>query len=203
MKYLLALDLETTGLDPEFHEIIQIGAILLNKNLATLGEFSTLVKPKHFNRGIQNKNSDDRDFNVYEFTGISIESLKEAPSLSNSINNLFKFIKKHTKIETLKNLKHITLFGQNPQFDYKFLYKAFQDLDKPFTFDYHVIGLDSIWVAYNLIKEDKLPNKIGLHSICKELNIINPHEHNALMDIKTTVEAFKVMTSILKVGNVG
>lgn len=45
-KEFVVLDLETTGLSPENHEIIEIGAIRVNRDSETHPSFQSLVKPK-------------------------------------------------------------------------------------------------------------------------------------------------------------
>ena len=43
----VAFDLETTGLDKEKDQIIEIGAVIMDENYLVLGEFKTLVKPQY------------------------------------------------------------------------------------------------------------------------------------------------------------
>jgi DNA polymerase-3 subunit epsilon len=45
-KQFVVLDLETTGLDPELHEIIEVGAIRIVGDSVTQAGFSMLVKPR-------------------------------------------------------------------------------------------------------------------------------------------------------------
>ena len=42
----ISVDIETTGLDPKTHEIIEIGAVKIEEGRIT-GEFSQLIKPLH------------------------------------------------------------------------------------------------------------------------------------------------------------
>ena len=46
MPYLV-VDLEMSGPEPGYHEIIQIGAVLLNDNWVELGTFLTNVYPEN------------------------------------------------------------------------------------------------------------------------------------------------------------
>lgn len=190
MKYLLALDLETTGLDHNYNEIIQIGAILLDKHLNQLGNFESFVCPVHPERGIEKRGKEE--FNVYKYIGIESEDLKSAPPLHIVIEKFLKFLR--SKIKS-KNLKHITIFGQNPKFDYLFLKEAFLKCAVEFPFNYHVIGLDSIYAFYGLIADNQLPSNIGLHRMCEKFGITNPKEHDAMADITVTISLLRVMLS--------
>ena len=44
----VALDLETTGLGPKWHGIVEIGAVRFRLDGTVLGEFSQLVNPQRF-----------------------------------------------------------------------------------------------------------------------------------------------------------
>jgi len=136
MKYLLAVDLETTGLDPDWNEITQVGIILLDHNLGHIDHFKSLVRIDHPERGIQD------GFNVFEYTGITPESLETAPSLEKVIDKLLRFVKKHTGLLN-GDRKEITIFGQNTKFDMNFLESAFATVGKKWPFDYHNVDLAS------------------------------------------------------------
>ena len=47
MSRYVALDTETTGLDPERHEVIEVAAIAFDAEGNILGEYNTLVRPRH------------------------------------------------------------------------------------------------------------------------------------------------------------
>ena len=67
MKYILAIDLETTGLEIGWNEIIEIAALLLDKDgfIRSPYPYQTYVQPDYLDRAIS------RDFNAWEFTGIN------------------------------------------------------------------------------------------------------------------------------------
>jgi DNA polymerase III epsilon subunit-like protein len=184
MKYLLALDLETTGLDPNYHEITQIAFIILDKRMNEVMEYQSYVSIDHPERGTST------DFNVFEYTGIDPKILKEAPALPDILEEISWKI----SIATGRCKKeHVVIFGQNPQFDYNFLREAYRKADclDLFNIDYHVIGLDSIWTFTYLCRKNNFPKKLGLKYMCDALGIKNEKEHDAMSDIRTTVEIFK------------
>ena len=97
----VSVDIETTGLDPNLHEIIEIGAVKV-KDGKIIAEYSELVKPE---KSIP-------DF-ITHLTGISDKDVKCTPvSIHEVIPSLLDFIKDNY------------LIGQNVKFDISFLRKA-------------------------------------------------------------------------------
>jgi len=184
MKYMLAVDLETTGLNPRHHEITQIGAILLDRELKELGEFETLVKIDYPERGLEG------GFDVFKYTGITQDSLKDAPTLKKSLRAMEVFVR--SKIGGF-SLESVAVFGQNPRFDVGFLEEAYRSLGWKFPFDFHVIGLESAYVFYSLKKNGTLPVGLRLKDICKKAGIKNAQEHNAIADIRATVDSLRAL----------
>ena len=79
-KYI-AFDIETTGLDPMYDEIIEIGAIKI-ENGKEVEVFNTLVKPEY-----------EIDEFISELTGITNEMVKESPSIDEVLPKFIDFIK--------------------------------------------------------------------------------------------------------------
>ena len=78
-KDILLIDLETTGLDASLQEIIQLGAILLDrKTLKEKKSFSTYVKPTKWKH---------RNLESMEVNKIRWEQVKDAPSLKKAVEN--------------------------------------------------------------------------------------------------------------------
>ena len=180
MRYLLAVDLETTGLKQNYHEITQIAAILLDKRLDELGSFDTLVRVEFPERGLEN------NFNVFEYTGIKPEDLRNAPPPKDALRALETFVRSKTGEFDLRGL---SIFGQNPTFDKGFLEAAYESQGWKFPFDYHVLGLESMYVHHHLLGTGELPGNIGLRDICRVANVENKQKHNAMSDIRATVDA--------------
>ncbi len=99
-EVIVALDLETTGLDPKQDEIIEIGAVKF-QGRETLDTFHTLVNPLcPLPPLIQN------------LTGITDDDLGKAPPLSVVAPGLLTFLGRHA------------ILGQNIAFDLAFLSKS-------------------------------------------------------------------------------
>ena len=99
MKPIVALDIETTGLDPEKDAIIEIGAVKFNDNRIE-GEWSTLVNP-------------GRQIPPYitQLTGITDQMVVHSPSIHQVVRGLDDFV------------GECHLLGHNIRFDLSFLNK--------------------------------------------------------------------------------
>ena len=92
------IDIETTGLDPQYCEIIEISAIRYEGS-REIDSFSNLVKPEQ-----------PIDSFITSLTGITNEMVENAPSISEVILNFYHFIGEDI------------LVGYNVGFDINFLY---------------------------------------------------------------------------------
>ena len=94
----IVLDIETTGLDPKFDEIIEIGAIkVINGEI--VDEFSELVKPS----------CSITPF-ISSITGITNEMLENAKNINQVLPRFLDFV------------KDMTIVGHNVNFDINFIY---------------------------------------------------------------------------------
>lgn len=94
----IVLDLETTGLDPQFDEIIEIAAIkFVNGN--KVSEYTTLIKPDNKIDGY-----------IEQLTGITNEMVKDAPKIKNVLPELIQYIGDSVVI------------AHNANFDINFIY---------------------------------------------------------------------------------
>ena len=108
-KYVV-IDIETTGLDPQYDEIIELGALKI-ENGVIVDSFSKLIKPK----------TSISDF-ITQLTGISNSMVENAPSIEEELPNYLKFINEQN------------IVGHNVNFDINFIYDNLAKiLNKPFT----------------------------------------------------------------------
>jgi DNA polymerase-3 subunit alpha (Gram-positive type) len=118
MDYV-ALDLETTGLDPKKDKIIEIGAVKVINGVET-ATFSTFVNP--------GRRLDER---VSELTGIEESDIKDAPKAESVINDLLEFI------------GDLPLLGHSILFDYSFVKRAAVNAGLSFDRD----GIDTLRIS--------------------------------------------------------
>ena len=134
----VVLDIETTGFNPKEHEIIELSAIRV-ENGQIKEEFSQLVKPIGYLSGY-----------ISNLTGITLDMLKDAPSIKEVILDFKNFC------------SNSIVIGHNINFDLSFINtQMIQNYDMPFTNDY----IDTLKIARKF-----LPSLPG-----KKLGIIAAH----------------------------
>lgn len=100
MSIIVAVDIETTGLNPEEDAIIEIGAVKFNGRRVE-DEWSTLVNPRRPIPGF-----------ITQLTGITNPMVRNAPYLPNVIGELITFV------------GNAPIVGHNISFDLSFLQQA-------------------------------------------------------------------------------
>lgn len=182
MKYLLAIDLETTGLEIGYNEIVEVGALLLDGDgwIRNPEPFHMFAHPVYPERGIR------EGFNVWEYTGLSSEQLKTAPPLYQVLNLLRKYVEECIDVED--TTQHVSLYSQNSHFDMGFLRKAYQSCGLDFPFDYHTLDLPSMYTVWHLQTNGTLPDKPKQELIARQLEIPeNENPHSAVHDMMQSV----------------
>lgn len=96
----IAIDIETTGLDPKKEKITEIGAVRVRDGRAE-AEFHTLVNPR---RSLSQR--------IIQLTGITDEMVADSPGVESVIEELIDFC------------QELPLLGHRILFDYSFLKKA-------------------------------------------------------------------------------
>ncbi len=171
-KRLAFVDLETTGINPFTHEIIEIGCLVAKQNdngeWVTVEEFEFKVKPEH------------------------IETAQpEALRINHYDESAWMFA--HTQEQALQALSQkcdgCVMVGQNVSFDYAFLAAKFgkYNIKDPFFY----AKLDTISLAYMRFRKDATMTSFTLRELCERLGIKNEKAHSALADIRATFEVFK------------
>jgi DNA polymerase III epsilon subunit-like protein len=184
---ILLIDLEFSGFDITKNEILQIGAVLLDKK--TLREkkaFSSFVRPSPSLWRYRDRES-------MKVNKISPEMLKGAPSLK-------EVIKKFNKTFG-HNVMLAAYVGYN---DKKFLLEAHRKSNIQFKFDYHYFDLWGLFYAY-LAKKNQLTSHkdfagFGLEYLIKKLKIkIDKNQlHDALVDCRVEAEVLRKIIGDLK-----
>ena len=153
--YIL-VDIETTGLDSRFDEIIEIGALKIRDN-KVVDTYNTLVKP-----------DEEIDEFIEELTGITSDMLLNAPEIKEVLPQFIDFIGSDV------------LVGYNVNFDINFLYDDYKGF-----FNEHLLNdfVDIMRFCKKIYTE--LPNH-KLKNVAKFLNMDLTNHHRAIRDCEIT-----------------
>ncbi len=157
------IDTETTGLDPVFDEIIEIGAIKVRNN-EIVDQYQTLLKPEEF----------VPEF-ITELTGITNEMLENAPKIESILPGFIEFIQDDI------------LLGHNIHFDINFLYDYIEDvLNLEFSNDF----VDLLRLARKVYPEFE---NHKLATVGKNLNLDISGSHRSIKDCMITHKSFQLL----------
>jgi DNA polymerase III epsilon subunit-like protein len=172
---IAAVDLETSGLRPGYHEIIQIAILPLDSELNPMLEpFYTTVKPEHPDRW--------EKASGYVHRIDKNELMLHAPD-AGRVQDLL--------IEWFNNLdlpfaRKLTPLAHNWAFESAFLgaWLGPERVDEIF----HCHSRDSMHVGITMndraiFRGEEVPfNRVSLQSMCRRMGIENPNPHDALND---------------------
>jgi DNA polymerase III alpha subunit (gram-positive type) len=183
------IDLETTSGKDENgfqtnNDIIQIGAILLDKELEVIGEFNSLVKPRETVSKF-----------ITELTGITDEAAQGAKPFPEVIK-----IFEEEMNSKVKNPKNIRFCAWGTYFDIPIIRRLYREYKITYPFSgtaYDIKTLAMLWMSLS----DRRTDKLSVESIAKIMNI-NPEGryHDAMCDARTEA---RIMKQIFKDFNNG
>lgn len=181
-KHNLAfIDIETTGMDVDIHEIIEIGCVLVkqkrdeqeNSFFEVIEEFDLKIKP---------------------------ERIEDADPVSLRINGydsaqwLFAYnLKEAMQIFSQKTEGSI-MVAHNIAFDFAFLDKAFRTTGVENKMHYH--KLDTISIAFAKLHKKAEIGRFSLASLSSYFGIENKKAHTALPDARVTFELYKKLMEL-------
>lgn len=174
-RFLIFLDLETTGLEVQKQEILEIGALKVEqkKPFRVLGEINLKVKPKNIQKA---------DKEALKIVGYSQEAWKDGVSLREALQVLDKFSQDGV------------LVGYNVNFDWAMLDKAYFSQGRQDPFYYH--RLDVMPMAYLKLSGKRKLKRFSLGEICQYFGIKEENKHQALDDARRTYLVFKKLFEI-------
>ena len=156
------IDIETTGLSPDFDSIIEVSAVKYRNGQET-DHFTSLIKPED----TYDDGSYIDEF-IEELTGITNEMLSTAPNPVIVLRQLKDFLDDNI------------LIGHNVNFDINFLYDNFtRYLSEPFTNDF----VDTMRISRMLHPEERHHR---LKDLSERYNIDYSNAHRALADCYLT-----------------
>jgi DNA polymerase-3 subunit epsilon len=163
------VDIETTGLSPSRHRIIEIGAIIVQGD-ATRGSFAELINP---GRRIP-------DF-IARFTGIAHEMVVKAPKAENVLPAFNAFLGQRPVV------------GHNISFDLGFLGYEAQRMGG--TLFFPTEGIDTILLARRFLPGVR---RLKLDVLAAKLGVLAHERHRALGDAQTTADVLRLLLARAK-----
>lgn len=159
------IDIETTGLSPEYDDIIEICA-LKYRNKTMIDKLTTLVKPTY-----------PVDDFITALTGITNDMLISAPKIENVIQSVFDFIGSDI------------IVGHSVNFDINFIYDVCgKHLSKPLTNDF----VDTLRIARLLHKEER-HNRLS--DLAERYHLSYDNAHRAEFDCLLTNEVLSIFNN--------
>lgn len=172
---LAFVDLETTGLNPDKHEIIEIGVLIYDQeNDEIEKEWVTKIAP------------------------LSIETASKKALVINGYNTNHKEYNGKLMPSLIKfnsMVKDCVIVGQNIQFDLKFLLSNMSDFNIKPAFKY--IHLELMSLAWFAIKNTDIPG-MSLETLCDHFNVCNVGAHSALVDCRRAFEVYRKLNNTYK-----
>ena len=163
---LIFVDIETSGLDPMYHDILEIGAIKTDQAFNELGQYESKIRMEHAMRA---------QAEALAINGYTEEAWEGAPSLHDVMIDFAQFSKDGI------------LAAWNVAFEHGFLREAFRN---GHTFDlmgYHRIDVPSIaWFRLPQLK------KMSMDAISEILEMpAEPKPHRAITGAQRALDILK------------
>jgi len=190
------VDVETTGLQPYFHEIIQIAVVPLNPDYSrneAVDPFLVTIAPEYFDRISEE---------ALKVNGKSKSELHSATPRKTSIRMFMDWFK---EVGFGNEWKLISPLAQNVPFDKTFLMAWLDPENKhpnALSSFFHYRWRDSMTAALFIsdrarMHDEKSPfYSVSLNGLCKRLGITNAAAHTALGDAFATAEVYRKLCSM-------
>lgn len=163
----VVVDVETSGLHPNEHEIIELGAILVETH-SIKERFSLLVRPQ---TAITSQ--------IEDITGITNAMLqKEGVEISMAMQKFIAF------------LRDLPVVSHNVDFDYSFLHKACANLNMLLISNR---SIDTLTLSRRRVKQ---VDNYKLSTLAKHFEIATPQAHRSLADCETTYQLYEKLINL-------
>jgi DNA polymerase-3 subunit epsilon len=160
----IALDTETTGLDPASgHRIIEIGCVEMVNKIRTGNNFHHYLNPQR-----------DIPYEAQKVHGISNEKVKDSPLFSEIAGDFLKFI------------EDSTLIIHNAEFDMKFINSEFQKIG------FATIPMDRTIDTVKIARKKFPGSPANLDALCKRfgIDLSKRTKHGALLDAELLADIY-------------
>ena len=173
---LAFIDIETTGLDRDTHEIIELAAVITRMKdgeLIVIDQIDLKIQPK--------------TIETAEPQALRINGYNEADWLfAVSLEDAMK--------EFAKKTEGAIFVAHNLTFDYGFVETALKRTVTENKMHFH--KLDTIALAFGILHTNDDISKLSLRALCEKYGIENKKAHSAFSDAYATYEVFKKLMNL-------
>jgi DNA polymerase III epsilon subunit-like protein len=167
------LDCEFGGLDPELHDITEIGVIVTDYRLVELAEreWKVVARPERIT-------PESAEMSGYDAASWARDGVPLRQALG--------------ELAALLPAGRTTVpAGQNVRMDVQFLEKGYRACGLPWPFDYHVIDLATLFYAWSLVAGETV-SALSLRQAATSAGLAQGAvAHRALADARLTLETFR------------
>lgn len=192
MSYLV-LDLEMTGPEPDYNEIIQIGAVLFDDEWNELGQYLTNVYPE---------NEDAFSSHSEKIHNLSLDDLEDAPMIYDVLPELENWILQRLNIrvpagqlDKTPYLRDVVICGQSVINDINFLKEAYRLEKMKWPYSRTLLDLHTVsYFVFRILKKHgkSTPKGLSLKAIAAYFGLEREDtHHNALEDAVLTAKCLK------------
>jgi len=169
---LLAIDIETTGLDPIKYSVCEIGVVLIDKySLEILDKFGTYVKPFV----IYDDDEEKRTQLIHNITKDMMEVSPDFVTVAHDIENW------------VGDTKSVLPAAWGTHFDINYMQAQYKKINEAWPYTYRCFDIKSA-VYWELYNREINPKSSGVKGTCDALGIeFRGTRHSALDDIINAV----------------
>ena len=166
------LDCEFGGLDPELHDLTEVGVIVTDYRLVELAEAEWRVKAR----------PERITPEAAAIFGYDEKLWAVAPPVRQVLEEIVAMLPKGMTVVPA---------GQNVRMDVLFLERAFRNCKIEYPFDYHVIDLATLFYSWSLVAGETVP-ALSLRQAAVTAGLLDGSTpHRALADARLTLESFR------------
>lgn len=177
-KHKLAfIDVETSGLDPQTHEIIELACIICSRGESA----SDLTIEKEFEVKIQMQHPELAEPDALRVNGYNPADWIFAYTLPQALEMLNK------------EAKDCVFVAHNVCFDWGFVEQSYKKAGM--THEFHNHKIDTLSIAFAKLQGSDAKH-LSLRALCERFGIVNEKAHTALADTRAMVEVFKKLMEL-------
>jgi len=191
MNYLVPLDSETGGLNPETADILTLYIAMMDENFKIVDELDLKLKPDNGRLPVA-------EAQALRVNGIDLKAHMADPetiTYSAAKEKILVFLKKYLKKSG--RFSNLRVLGQNVPFDLKFIFKHLVPEEEWYKIMHYVL-VDTKSIVDFLKDCSWMPRELGsLSSVVEYLGVPKRTAHTAKDDTLMTIDAYKAILAMM------